>query len=167
VPDNERLLSREEVAVRLGLSKLTVGTMLREGRLPGFHLGRLWRVREEDLNEYVRRIAEEGAIQRAARAAKAKGARELAARVMAAKAERQPQTSLAMDQAEEESGPTMNAYDQAAERIDETPALEPYRATILADSPEGDAHFTWAATCDFAELLSWAEAATPCEDGQG
>jgi hypothetical protein len=55
----------------------------------------------------------------------------------------------------------VTAYEEAATRIDETPALEPYRATILADWPEGDAHYTWAATCDFAELLSWAEAVTP------
>lgn len=87
-PDAERLLSREEVAARLGLSVLTVGAMLREGRLPGFHLGRLWRIREADLNAYIRGLAEEGAAERAARVAKAKGARKLAAQRKTAKATR-------------------------------------------------------------------------------
>jgi hypothetical protein len=54
----------------------------------------------------------------------------------------------------------MNAYEQAAARIAATPELEPYRDAILLDWPEGDAHFTWAATCDLAELLSWAESVT-------
>ncbi len=72
MPDSERLLSREEVAERLGLSVLTVGAMLRDGRLPGFHMGRLWRVREADLNDYVRELAEAGGDERRKRAAKAK-----------------------------------------------------------------------------------------------
>ena len=54
-----------------------------------------------------------------------------------------------------------SAYAQAAARILATPELEPYREMILADWPEGDAHYTWAATCDLAELVSWAEAASP------
>lgn len=59
----------------------------------------------------------------------------------------------------------MNAYDQAAARIGATPELEQYRDTILYDWPEGDAHYEWAATCDLAELVSWAEAATTDEEG--
>jgi excisionase family DNA binding protein len=70
--EGERLLSRDEVAERLGLSPLTVGAMLRDGRLPGFHLGRLWRIREEDLNAYIRERAEAGAVTREARAVAAK-----------------------------------------------------------------------------------------------
>ncbi len=66
----ERLLSREEVAERLGLSPLTVGDKLRAGELPGFHVGRLWRVREADLDAYVRELAEAGAAARAAKKAK-------------------------------------------------------------------------------------------------
>jgi hypothetical protein len=52
----------------------------------------------------------------------------------------------------------VTAYEQAAARIDAEPALEPYRAVILYDWPEGEAHYTWAATCELAELLSWAGA---------
>lgn len=69
--DGERLLDVHEVAARLGLSALTVRTKLREGSLPGVHYGRLWRVREADLDEYVRRIAKAGEADRKARAAKA------------------------------------------------------------------------------------------------
>jgi excisionase family DNA binding protein len=53
----ERLLGRKEVAERLGLSPLTVGHMMREGKLPAFKMGRLWRVREADLDDYVRDLA--------------------------------------------------------------------------------------------------------------
>lgn len=51
-------------------------------------------------------------------------------------------------------------YETAAARISATPQLEPYRETILYDWPEGEDHYTWAATCDLAELLDWAEAVT-------
>jgi hypothetical protein len=59
----------------------------------------------------------------------------------------------------------MNAYEQAVARIDATPELEPYRDTILYDWPEGDEHYDWAATCDLAELVSWAEAVATDEEG--
>lgn len=49
------------------------------------------------------------------------------------------------------------AYERALERIEATPELEPYRELILDDWPEGDAHYEWAATCDLAELISWAK----------
>lgn len=63
----ERLLTPEEVAERLGLSLLTVRDKLRAGALPGFHMGRGWRVREADLDAYVRELAEAGAAERAAK----------------------------------------------------------------------------------------------------
>jgi excisionase family DNA binding protein len=56
--ETERLLDPEEIAARLGLSPLTVRDMLRAGKLTGaFHLGRLWKMREEDLNKYIRKLA--------------------------------------------------------------------------------------------------------------
>jgi len=48
-------------------------------------------------------------------------------------------------------------YDKASARIDATPELEKHRKTILYDWEEGDEHYEWAATCDLAELISWAE----------
>jgi excisionase family DNA binding protein len=54
----ERLLTPEQVAERLSLSVLTVRSWLRSGRLPGVKPGgRVWRVRELDLDEYIRGLA--------------------------------------------------------------------------------------------------------------
>ena len=50
----ERLLTPEEVAERLHLSPVTVGHMLRAGKLPGVKVLRLWRIREAALDEYIR-----------------------------------------------------------------------------------------------------------------
>jgi excisionase family DNA binding protein len=51
----ERLLTPEQVSERLNLSVLTVRAWLRSGRLPGVKPGgRVWRVREHDLDEYIR-----------------------------------------------------------------------------------------------------------------
>lgn len=59
------------------------------------------------------------------------------------------------------------AYEAAAARIDTTPELDAFRDVILHDWPEGDAHFTWAATCDLAELLSWAQAVARDAEEEG
>ena len=49
----ERLLTPEEVAERLQVSRLTVMAYLRSGALRGRKVGRLWRVSEEDLRAFV------------------------------------------------------------------------------------------------------------------
>lgn len=54
----ERLLDRKQVAERLGLSPITVGHMMRAGDLPAFKMGRLWRVREADLDAYIQGLSE-------------------------------------------------------------------------------------------------------------
>ena len=48
-------------------------------------------------------------------------------------------------------------YLRAEDRISSTPELEEHRETILYGWEEGDEHYEWAATCDLAELISWAE----------
>lgn len=48
-----RLLTPEQVADRLQISEHTVYLWLRSGMLPGMKLGRLWRIRGEDLEEFV------------------------------------------------------------------------------------------------------------------
>lgn len=54
----ERLLTPDQVAERLSLSVLTVRAWLRSGRLPGVKPGgRVWRVREIDLDEYIRGLS--------------------------------------------------------------------------------------------------------------
>jgi hypothetical protein len=55
----------------------------------------------------------------------------------------------------------MNAFEQAAARIDATPELAPYRDAILYGWHKGAAHYEWVATCELAELLSWAQAVAP------
>lgn len=50
----ERLLTPEEVADALQLRVRTVWLYLRSGELRGVKLGRVWRVREEDLHAFLR-----------------------------------------------------------------------------------------------------------------
>jgi excisionase family DNA binding protein len=49
----ERLLSAEEAAERLGMSRYTIGEWLRSGRLKGRRIGRFWRVRASDLEAFI------------------------------------------------------------------------------------------------------------------
>jgi excisionase family DNA binding protein len=51
----DRLLTPEEVAERLRISHLTLGNWLRSGKLKGVKVGRLWRVRERDLEAFLDR----------------------------------------------------------------------------------------------------------------
>ena len=56
----ERLLTPEDVAERLGISKVTASAWLRTGKLPVTRLGvkGLLRCRESDLDLYIRDLAE-------------------------------------------------------------------------------------------------------------
>ncbi len=47
------LLSPEEVAARLRLSRRTVIVWLQRGKLPGIKVGSRWRVRADDLDAFV------------------------------------------------------------------------------------------------------------------
>ena len=55
------LLTAEQVAQRLQVREETVYDWLRAGRLRGVKLGRIWRVREEDLEAFIHdvRVGEE------------------------------------------------------------------------------------------------------------
>lgn len=53
----ERLLTVEQVAERLQLTPELVRELLRKGRVPGFRMGKFWRIREADLNAYIRALA--------------------------------------------------------------------------------------------------------------
>ena len=59
--DPERLLRPEEVAERLGISPITAKAWLRTGKLPGVKVGErgLLRMREADINAYIRGLAAE------------------------------------------------------------------------------------------------------------
>lgn len=50
----EQLMTPDEVAERLSISAHTVRGYIRTGRIRAIKVGRLWRVRESDLQEYMR-----------------------------------------------------------------------------------------------------------------
>ncbi|NLG78994.1 MAG: helix-turn-helix domain-containing protein [Firmicutes bacterium] len=51
----EKLLTPEEAAERMVVSPKTVRDWLRQGKLKGIKTGKLWRIRENDLAEFVAR----------------------------------------------------------------------------------------------------------------
>jgi excisionase family DNA binding protein len=53
----ERLLTPEAAANRLGIAPRTLREWLRSGKLPGVKLGRLWRVKETDLEAFIAKSA--------------------------------------------------------------------------------------------------------------
>lgn len=56
----ERLLTPEEAAHKLGIAPRTMREWLRSGKLLGVKLGRLWRIRETDLEAF---IAKSGSVK--------------------------------------------------------------------------------------------------------
>lgn len=60
----DQLLTPEEAAARLKISRLTFGDWLRSGKIKGVKVGRLWRVRESDLEAFLK----EGAMDKAEKA---------------------------------------------------------------------------------------------------
>jgi len=50
---SEKLLTPEEVAERLRIHHLTVMNYLRAGKIKGHKIGRLWRVKEGDLDAFI------------------------------------------------------------------------------------------------------------------
>ena len=51
----EKVYTPEQVAEQLQISRYTVMEHLRGGRLKGMKIGKLWRVRESDLEEFMQR----------------------------------------------------------------------------------------------------------------
>jgi excisionase family DNA binding protein len=56
----ERIFTPEEVAERLTIKTKTVKDWLRAGKLKGVKVGRLWRVRESDLEAFLKRGEDHG-----------------------------------------------------------------------------------------------------------
>jgi len=48
------LLTPRETAEKLKVSEQTVLRWLREGKLKGIRAGKLWRIKEEDLQEFIK-----------------------------------------------------------------------------------------------------------------
>jgi len=51
--DIDKLLTPDEVAQRLGITPNTVRIYVREGRIKALKVGKLWRVRESDLQKHI------------------------------------------------------------------------------------------------------------------
>lgn len=49
----DQLLTPEEAAARLKISRVTVGDWLRSGKLRGVKVGRLWRIQESALEHFL------------------------------------------------------------------------------------------------------------------
>jgi excisionase family DNA binding protein len=49
----QKLLTPEQVAERLQISRVTVMAHLRRGLLKGHKVGRLWRIKEQDLEAFL------------------------------------------------------------------------------------------------------------------
>ncbi len=50
---NEELMTIEDVAKYLKLSVYTIRAMLREKRIPGFKLGKMWRFKKERIDQWI------------------------------------------------------------------------------------------------------------------
>lgn len=60
-PGITRLLTVAEVATVMRVSRMTVYRLIRRGQLKAIRVGRNYRVREQDLNEYLEAQAVSGA----------------------------------------------------------------------------------------------------------
>ena len=51
----EKVLTPAQVAERLQVSVFSIQDWLRQGKLKGFKAGKLWRIREADLEEFMQK----------------------------------------------------------------------------------------------------------------
>jgi excisionase family DNA binding protein len=58
-PMTENLLTVREVSERLAVHRLTVAAWTRAGRLPGIRVGRQWRYRPADIEDFLNRNQQE------------------------------------------------------------------------------------------------------------
>ena len=52
-PGGPRFLTASEAAERMRVSKMTVYRLIRSGKLPAVQIGKAYRVRENDLEQYL------------------------------------------------------------------------------------------------------------------
>ncbi|MEC5425490.1 helix-turn-helix domain-containing protein [Virgibacillus sp. C22-A2] len=50
------IMTVSQVAEYLQLSEVTTYKLVQENKIPGFKIGRHWRVKKEDLNEFIERL---------------------------------------------------------------------------------------------------------------
>ncbi|MBE3561324.1 MAG: helix-turn-helix domain-containing protein [Ktedonobacteraceae bacterium] len=58
--NDEKLLTPEQVAERLQVTVQTIYTWMRSGYLPSVKMGRLWRIRPSDLDEFIKQQKHRG-----------------------------------------------------------------------------------------------------------
>jgi excisionase family DNA binding protein len=58
--DHEKLLTPGQVAERLQVTVQTIYTWMRSGYLPSVKMGRLWRVRPSELEEFIKQQKHKG-----------------------------------------------------------------------------------------------------------
>ncbi|ADC51670.1 DNA binding domain-containing protein [Alkalihalophilus pseudofirmus OF4] len=52
----KEIMTVTQVAEYLQLSEVSTYKLVQEGKIPAFKIGRHWRVKKEDLNEFIERL---------------------------------------------------------------------------------------------------------------
>ncbi|MDQ0258071.1 excisionase family DNA binding protein [Evansella vedderi] len=52
----KEIMTVSQVAEYLQLSEMTTYKLVQEGKIPAFKIGRHWRVKKDDLNEFIERL---------------------------------------------------------------------------------------------------------------
>jgi len=53
VAEENEIMTISQVAKYLQISEITTYRLVQEGKIPAFKVGRSWRVKREDLNEFI------------------------------------------------------------------------------------------------------------------
>ncbi|MDC3417444.1 helix-turn-helix domain-containing protein [Aquibacillus salsiterrae] len=53
---DKEIMTVSQVAEYLQLSEMTTYKLVQEGKIPGFKIGRHWRIKQEDLNDLIERL---------------------------------------------------------------------------------------------------------------
>ncbi|HBV97812.1 MAG: DNA-binding protein [Peptococcaceae bacterium BICA1-7] len=53
MPDKNEIMTISQVAKYLQISEVTTYRLVQEGRIPAFKVGRGWRVKREDLKDFI------------------------------------------------------------------------------------------------------------------
>ncbi|WP_117168935.1 helix-turn-helix domain-containing protein [Paraliobacillus sediminis] len=52
----QAIMTIAQVAEYLQLSEMTTYKLVQEGKLPGFKIGRHWRIKRDDLDEFIEKL---------------------------------------------------------------------------------------------------------------
>jgi excisionase family DNA binding protein len=55
-PLEKEIMTVTQVAEYLQISEMTTYKLINEGKIQGFKIGRHWRVKKEDLNEFIEKL---------------------------------------------------------------------------------------------------------------